>query len=414
MGQIYSKASVTIVAAAGKDANSGLPGCGKGPSRKPQHEVVMDDLGALLAHPNTQSAVRNTKWATRGWTYQECYLSRRRLIFTDDQVVYLCNAGYAEECLKLPTSQPFFSPNRRGFSDLIPSDSDNFDEKTRFIQLENKIMEYSRRKLSYGEDSLNALLGVFEHYNTQHNIRHLWGLPIVNLEKVNIKLGWVHRKESSIRRADFPSWSWTGWAGGIRFVSPEHEREDYDIHVNLRSGKSISLSALTQSDELMTAHRHEETKELIIDGFVTRLSFARMETLDCIKHWWIRDASSQPGEYRQIEKHRDFDALWRFDKVKWPGVVSLFEVYKGRFAAIRPILDEEIELEDGMLGLVLRRQGFYNANFRIRSVIILKESDGYFERVGILILDRGGDWRHDQVGEPVWLQKVERRRIRLR
>jgi hypothetical protein len=35
-----------------------------------------------MAHPHH---IASPKWSTRGWTYQEAVLSRRRLVFTEGQ-----------------------------------------------------------------------------------------------------------------------------------------------------------------------------------------------------------------------------------------------------------------------------------------------------------------------------------------
>lgn len=42
-------------------------------------------------------SIKQSKWATRGWTYQEGCLSRRRLIFTEKEVLFLCNKLLVKE-----------------------------------------------------------------------------------------------------------------------------------------------------------------------------------------------------------------------------------------------------------------------------------------------------------------------------
>ncbi|XP_044724639.1 uncharacterized protein HRG_02535 [Hirsutella rhossiliensis] len=44
----------------------------------------------VKCRPQKAALVRNRRWNTRGWTYQELLLSRRLLFFTDSQVYFQC------------------------------------------------------------------------------------------------------------------------------------------------------------------------------------------------------------------------------------------------------------------------------------------------------------------------------------
>ena len=83
MDSIYANAVVTIIAAAGDGPHHGLPGV-DGTLRSMQPALkIGDHLIASMLRPGAD-AVSKSKWATRGWTYQEGILSKRRLIFTDE------------------------------------------------------------------------------------------------------------------------------------------------------------------------------------------------------------------------------------------------------------------------------------------------------------------------------------------
>jgi hypothetical protein len=98
MGSIYSAASLVIIAAAGSDPSYGLPGVSIRP-RHPQRLVKMGDCTLVETHYNVKWAIENSQWAKRAWTYQEGHLARRRLIFTDYQVAYVCDNAICLETL---------------------------------------------------------------------------------------------------------------------------------------------------------------------------------------------------------------------------------------------------------------------------------------------------------------------------
>jgi hypothetical protein len=90
MDLIYNKAELTIIAAIGEDPNYGLPGVGLR-KREPEHlttcaKVDTHFLISIDAWPKT--AVEETRWITRAWTYQEALLSRRRLVFSKKTNVF--------------------------------------------------------------------------------------------------------------------------------------------------------------------------------------------------------------------------------------------------------------------------------------------------------------------------------------
>ncbi|KAK3391154.1 hypothetical protein B0H63DRAFT_539796 [Podospora didyma] len=80
---IYSRAIITIVAAAGDNANDGLPGV----SSVPRCDQMSITLGGcrFLRFKDSTKEVRCSEWATQAWTHQEGLLSRRRLVFANSQ-----------------------------------------------------------------------------------------------------------------------------------------------------------------------------------------------------------------------------------------------------------------------------------------------------------------------------------------
>ncbi|KAK2738124.1 hypothetical protein CKAH01_07502 [Colletotrichum kahawae] len=96
MDRIYGNAFVTIIAASGNSSRDGLPGM-SGPPRRRQQNIRVGDINLVELSRVGQETVKRGKWATQGWTFQEGYLSKRRLIFTDKEVLQLCNRELVKE-----------------------------------------------------------------------------------------------------------------------------------------------------------------------------------------------------------------------------------------------------------------------------------------------------------------------------
>ncbi|RYC59516.1 hypothetical protein CHU98_g6698 [Xylaria longipes] len=101
MDHIYENATLTIVAIAGSDDTYGLPGVGTEPiiSRNEPSQATLAGHTLVSLNPDILTSVRNSEWSTRAWTFQEALLSRRCLLFTPDQVYFICRTTYWSEFL---------------------------------------------------------------------------------------------------------------------------------------------------------------------------------------------------------------------------------------------------------------------------------------------------------------------------
>ncbi|KAI1738439.1 HET-domain-containing protein [Xylaria scruposa] len=229
MDEIYQGAEIVIIDAAGDDPALGLPGVSR--QRSPTQARVATStytLVSLMSYPLNQ--ILTSKWATRGWTYQEGVLAKRRLFFIDEQVYFECDVyGCLETLCQSLIHPPRGVPSIK-HTNVIPD-----IKRSGTIIISDYLGEYNKRQLSYPSDALNAFRGVFHMFERQSPpILHCGGVPLLNNDSddhvstaVANLLGflrglcWIAPWEDTVRqRPGFPSWSWTGWqcpGGGIGF-----------------------------------------------------------------------------------------------------------------------------------------------------------------------------------------------------
>ena len=213
--------------------------------------------------------IRNSEWATRGWTYQEGVLSNRRLVFIKHHVYWECRGMATNESLDLPLTH-FNDASGTRMADYILSgifDGDlhrvpelQYDFTTskvnesseQVLKLDSHIRAFTGRKLSHASDSLNAFPGVAARYSTDDSLCLLLGMPVWAGLFANKIPGlqhtfalslstWTHAAQrvaenvemyaaNCPRRTQFPSWTWAGWEGraGFGTITAEGEDEDDD------------------------------------------------------------------------------------------------------------------------------------------------------------------------------------------
>ncbi|KAH7371191.1 heterokaryon incompatibility, partial [Pyrenochaeta sp. MPI-SDFR-AT-0127] len=90
MDSIYLKATVTIIAAAGDDANAGLPGVRPGTRSDNRDIISIQGRKFITARAPAKEVIAETTWWKRAWTFQEGWLSPRCFIFTPHEVLFRC------------------------------------------------------------------------------------------------------------------------------------------------------------------------------------------------------------------------------------------------------------------------------------------------------------------------------------
>jgi len=242
MDQVYGAAVMTIIAAGGDDANAGLAGV-RPSSRTITQLVEKVSATTSLAVPiQAKFYVDESTWNSRAWTYQERLLSKRFLIFSPNGVVWHCRSvlwyeDYILEAEHVEDNEMMGFDQRLRFLNPQPGWTVNWEvapqtkNQVRLFRsptMDNfvwVISEYTRRKLTYNADILNAFAGIQRVLSLGFSEGSFQGLPIAHLDFATL---WapgeaLKRREQSCEfecsKFMFPSWSWAGWIGRVFYVA---------------------------------------------------------------------------------------------------------------------------------------------------------------------------------------------------
>lgn len=236
MDKIYNQSILTIVAAAGTDPHYGLPGVNR-LMRRPQPTIQFGKRQVIYA-PYCTKDILTSKWNSRGWTYQEGLLSRRRLVFTNQQVYFQCRAMHCFESINLHLnnlrmSEPEARINKSGASPVFAPRAIGRPEF-----LGNRIREYLQRCFTHEEDHYHAFKGVLAALEHDFpDFKNLCGIPVRalhfpfdDLNALLPGLSWNVGKSLGNpfdRRETFPSWTWLGWKikNRVHLPTPSHNQK---------------------------------------------------------------------------------------------------------------------------------------------------------------------------------------------
>jgi hypothetical protein len=268
MDAIYRNSQLTIISAAGQDESYGLPGVGAR-DRPQQFLAQLDGATIIRDSMDPHQVISKSHWSTRGWTFQEALLSRRRLVFTDDQVYFQCNTMNCFESNHCPLDEihvknksktleairaGIFGQGKYRFYGKLVRDKESLNESLRryLANVEN----YTSRNLRFDEDSLNAFQGIIKQFSQErYAFNHVWGLayPSNGPRSLDIfvhSLTWMHRKETKARRRKlFPSWTWAGWEGHVAYDASPGKNVSFsnalhDLRFHGMAAGSLSLEEL--------------------------------------------------------------------------------------------------------------------------------------------------------------------------
>ncbi|ORY17831.1 heterokaryon incompatibility protein-domain-containing protein [Clohesyomyces aquaticus] len=291
MGHIYSSAQLTLVAAAGSDPTYGLPGVSL--RSQPQSHVRVGGITLSYCPLSAAASLQSSTWATRGWTYQEAYLSKRRLIFTDHRALFVCN-----ETIFVEPMNGFPFGSLKHIERLIPRPtlSKSWDStpavwatgtraSSELSHVSNCVAEYSKRQLSFESDAFNAILGVLQSLAMREEspIKHVWGVPVEVLTLPfgcsRIALSWYHERPCR-RRVEFPSWSSLGWAGPIsHYMFSFTPTRNCDIQLQDGSGTRTPLRNIADKSKEENTSDIEIPRGLVLTAPAIELVFTNSELI---------------------------------------------------------------------------------------------------------------------------------------
>lgn len=292
MDSIYQNAELTIIAAAGDGPQDGLPGINTRPRRAQRTCTIGNfDIIQTMRHPHR--TIQSSKWSSRGWTFQEAALSRRNLVFTDDQVYFECNAMNCHESLLSDLDELhvedkskfrfFFQAGLFGHSQLGKYghvDDSNLTAAENLVVFMGLVEQYTARDLTYDTDSLRAFTGLIRKFETVETaVTQIWGVPFCRgeSEKETMNsfvdgLGWNHsfmEHGKPRRRSGFPSWSWAGWAGKAQYQerrsgsgSNQLNSDVKSVSIEMDGGSKVNVSAYI--DIVKTLPQESESPPAII------------------------------------------------------------------------------------------------------------------------------------------------------
>lgn len=311
MGSIYACTELTIISMGDDQAIDGFSRL-RHVNQEDQPWAEAGPYSLLLSSlPDPADQIRNSKWMTRAWTYQEGLLSRRRLVFTKHQMYFQCLQHHETESLNGFVAFPPLFENIRGMTALKSKD---------FVSCVNN---YASRKLSYESDALNAISGVLKIFEKMEPpIFHLYGVPIFHFQdyrsnrvlaeaeygqSIAICLSWVLNTPAK-RRVGFPSWSWLGWQGWTKMTfqtvdsaalgQPSLWSGVFTTHINVATElPDGALVHCGKRDMLNPVLFSQFLPHLHINGWETNLEFRNIDAAG----WKLTEPKISESSHMRIE-----------------------------------------------------------------------------------------------------------------
>jgi hypothetical protein len=266
----------------------------------------------------------------------------------------------------------------------------------------DRIWEYTARNLTYEEDILNGMLGIFKSFELMRApVRHHFGVPLVLairwrrylretiklystiLEQFVHGLCWKLCRPSE-RRANlerFPSWSWIGWLGrvspGLR-NSAIRDTFKIKIAIEMMDGTSIPVEKFfsllynkVPSSALSSYLQIEaETIELSIQYLISEFEVLRHRP-----GWWAKIVLTQ-GHVLYAELNRTLqikdsgDLAKRLSEREWRGIIlgEKREVYSSGYSTCHSLF-----------------------------FLIVDDAIPITERIGCIDLEEGVEWVSDSL-----------------
>ena len=292
MGLVFEGAIATVVAISGSHSNSGLPGISLSRKIQPEVDTNAGTLVSTLQHVFRH--ISESKYATRGRTYQESFLSRCCLFFTTGQVYFACrDCTRAESILQYPSD--IKDPSRETLEPAPMTLKHQVEFRIAYKPrptISQHVREYTSRSLSYPIDGLRAFQGMLARL-AHHSY---WGILLVSHLKKQDPVHWGReectrgfvlglqwkcigpiRGETVIAcRAGLPTWCWASVVGEI--ICPDNvwarpwKQETAAVLIEDFDGCTQDIFCLVESNIGEGLVIKEQRRYLHITAFVSRVT----------------------------------------------------------------------------------------------------------------------------------------------
>jgi hypothetical protein len=436
MDVIYANAVVTIIAGQAEVHENGIPGVLDTP-RKKQPSYTAKGLVISSTLPDSQFSVGKSKWATRGWTYQEGILSKRRLIFTDEQLFFECNGMHCCESMEWPLDLMHDKETGTFKKLIIQGPLGSKTPGSDPYEIMKYISEFNRRELTFVEDKINAMRGILHGFQeSPMPVYQFMGVPMMPsvcrgrsgsfdgdyfdlphprslAEGFLIGLTWGHdtglsHTKTGRRITHFPSWSWAGWTGDLatslfferHLLRGETRLDDSQVWIEKEDGDLSPFPTYDAFTEFESMDPYNKVKFIHVE----------VNTFRCSTVSWDENQSIAR------ENNLKYMAGRYYAKVEVQDDVHLFL----QIELDRPLAAEEKASVPLVALMIGGKQGILKWNPYV--LIFVQESEGYFERLGIgynhTILVKSDDLgyvydRENQIFSESMKPFISRRKIRL-
>lgn len=436
MDLIFKNSEVTIVAAAGLDAEFGLPGVSARP-RKPQKCVHLQGANMMIVSATRvlQDSIRESKWNSRAWTYQEAHLASTLLVFTEHELYFESRSGSNRETVEAPF--PCLDSN------LFIYQKPSFDpwnaNNPEFVS--KAIAEYSSRNLSREEDALMAALGFLKAFQDGPNpVYHHWGVPIFPDQTIRLGhgrktfpylgpkppepfshegflLGLCWRAAGDHlegysggrirRRSGLPSWSWAGWSCTL----DQEPQSVYEIeHFHAHHDANVSLELIDGGTVVPLKHLYEFHHSRVEQKMFSQFIHLDVHTIPLS----FRSLPWEDMTTLERDKYPEPFAL-TFEDLTFPFCYGGWGSRTDSFISLLTAEEflRRVARRTGtyLLGMVLGRfEDKRDWPYGMQYILVALKNDGYYERVGYI---RQGDRKVHVNFRPLLEKKMRRQCIRV-
>jgi hypothetical protein len=254
MAEIFSNAHLTVIAATGESCHDSFLHRGLGVSCPVLvGSKVLGLVGGrfglryrLHRATDKMAEIKESRWITRGWTFQEERLARRALLFAKDKFFLDCKTSERVEDTEMYRLRPSWVKSISEMPGEEPSIATMKGRKAAsqwhaaFAHWQTLCSHYSYRELAFPADKLPAISGMASKFSNKLRCDYLGGLW---RDRLAHGLFW-YTTGSSTRPEEYraPSWSWASLDGRISWPSWRScEKQQCQMYCTILEARTTTL-----------------------------------------------------------------------------------------------------------------------------------------------------------------------------